>query len=72
MLLNLGVLLAVVGVSTVRWSLALAGGTAVVVAVRWQGAALYHQLRRALPARFAMSVRYHVAAAALLPLGAGS
>jgi nitrite reductase (NO-forming) len=68
-LLNAGVLLAVVGVSTVRWPLAVAGGAAVVVAVGWHGTALLLQLRRALPARFAMTVRYYVAAAALLPAG---
>jgi len=68
-LLSVGVLLAVVGVSTVRWPLALAGGAAVAVAVAWHGAALLLQLRRALPARFAMTVRYYVAAAALLPVG---
>ena len=68
-LLDAGVLLAVVGVSTVRWPLAVAGGAAVVGAVGWHGAALLLQLRRALPARFAMTVRYYVAAAALLPVG---
>ena len=68
-LLNAGVLTVVVGVSTVRWRLAVAGGAAVAVAVGWHGIALLRQLLHALPARFAMSVRYYIAAAALLPIG---
>jgi nitrite reductase (NO-forming) len=39
-------------------------------AVGWHGVALVLQMRRALPARFAATVRYYVAAAALLLLGA--
>lgn len=69
-LLNLGVLLVVVGVLGSRWSVTVTGGAAVIIAVAWHGAALLAQRRAALPARFGMIVRYYVAAAALLPVGA--
>lgn len=69
-LLNLGVLLVVTGVMTAHWPVTVVGGTAVGVAVTWHGAALLAQLRSALPTRFAVTVRYYVAAAALLPVGA--
>jgi len=70
LLLNLGVLLVVTGVMTAHWPVTVLGGTAVAVAVAWHGAALLAQLRSALQARFAVTVRYYVAAAALLPVGA--
>lgn len=67
--LNLGVLLVVAGVVTTWWPATVAGGTAVAAAVVWHGVALVRQLRAALPARFGLTVRYYVAAAALLPVG---
>lgn len=70
LLLNVGVLLVVIGVMTAHWPVTVVGGTAVAVAVAWHGAALLAQLHSALPARFAVTVRYYVAAAALLPVGA--
>jgi nitrite reductase (NO-forming) len=68
-LLNAGVLLVVTGVTTAWWLLTSAGAAAVVGAVAWHGAALLARLRAALPARFAVTVRYYVGAAALLPVG---
>ncbi|HEU5037275.1 MAG TPA: multicopper oxidase domain-containing protein [Nocardioides sp.] len=68
--LDLGVVAVLAGVLSDRWPLAVAGATAVAVAVGWHGAALLRQLRTALPARFGVTVRYYVAAAALLPAGA--
>lgn len=69
-LLNGGVVLVVVGVLTDRWLVTAAGASAVALAVLWHAAVLVGQLRSALPARFAMTVRYYIAAAALLPVGA--
>ncbi|WP_310961025.1 multicopper oxidase domain-containing protein [Nocardioides terrisoli] len=68
-LLNLGALVVVLGVTGVHWEVAAAGGTAVVAAVGWHGVSLVLQLRRALGSRFAVTVRFYVASAALLPVG---
>ncbi len=70
LLLNGGAVLVVGGVLSDVWPVTLVGATAVVSAVGWHGVALVLQLRRALPSRFGATVRYYVAAAALLPLGA--
>ncbi len=69
-LLNGGTALVVAGVLAGRWPVTAAGATAVAVAVLWHGGSLVTRLRAALPARFAMTVRYYVAAAVLLPVGA--
>ena len=63
MLLNGGVILVVAGVPSDVWPLTLLGATAVGFAVLWHGWSILRQLRAALPARFAPSVRYYVAAA---------
>lgn len=70
LLLNAGALAVVVGVPARWWELTLAGATAVAVAVLWHAAGLVRQLRHALPSRFAAMVRYYVAAASFLPVGA--
>ena len=70
-LLNLGVVVVVAGVLSDIWSLTLAGASAVSLAVVWHGSSLVVQIRRSLPGRFNATVRYYVAAAALLPVGAG-
>ena len=70
LLLNGGVLGVVGGVLGDRWAVTAVGATAVATAVVWHGAALVMQMRRALPARFGATVRYYIAAACLLPLGA--
>ena len=69
--LNVGVALVVVGVPAGLWSITVAGATGVAAAVTWHGASLVRQMRRALPSRFGATVRYYVAAACLLPVGAG-
>ncbi|GEP35792.1 hypothetical protein NSZ01_35600 [Nocardioides szechwanensis] len=68
-LLNAGVVVVVTGVLASAWPVTIAGGTAVALAVVWHGATLVARLRAALPARFAVTVRYYVASAALLPVG---
>lgn len=69
-LLNGGVVLVVGGVLAGQWWVTVAGATGVSLAALWHGGSLVAQLRAALPARFAMTVRFYVAAAALLPVGA--
>lgn len=71
LLLNAGVVAVVVGVPGNVWPVTAAGAAMVAGAVGWHGAALLLRLRRALPARFGATVRYYVAAAVLLPVGAG-
>ncbi|WP_239456544.1 multicopper oxidase domain-containing protein [Nocardioides solisilvae] len=70
-LFNAGVVAVVAGVLSSTWAATAAGAAAVVLAVGWHGVVLARQLRRALAARFAPTVRYYVAAACLLPFGAG-
>lgn len=69
-LLNGGVLVVVSGVVAEVWPVTAVGAAAVTLAVADHGISLVRQMRRALPARFGMTVRYYVAAAALLPVGA--
>ncbi|MFE9094278.1 multicopper oxidase domain-containing protein [Streptomyces sp. NPDC007264] len=69
--LNAGAVAVVGGMLTGTWPAVLAGGTAVAAAVLAHAVWLVRLLRRALPSRFAMTVRYYVAASALLPVGAG-
>ena len=52
-----------VGVPTGVWPLTVAGATAVSGAVLWHGIQLWRRLRRALPGRFRVTVRYYLAAA---------
>ena len=68
-LLTAGAAAVVVGVPTTWWWLTLAGGTLVAVAVGWHGLVLWRMLRRALPARFRVTVRYYLGAAASLLVG---
>ncbi len=69
-LLNGGAVVVVVGVLTAQWVITAVGATAIAAVALWHGTLLFLQLRRALKARFAMTVRYYVVAAALLPVGA--
>ncbi|MEN0072663.1 MAG: copper oxidase, partial [Propionicimonas sp.] len=58
-----------VGVPTAWWLLTLAGGVLVATAVGWHAAVLWRMLRRALPARFTVTVHHYLAAAGCLLLG---
>ena len=69
--LNLGVCAVVGGVLASRWPVTVLGATAVSGSVVWHGVALVSMVRRSLPSRFSPVVRYYVAAACLLPVGAG-
>ena len=59
-----------VGVPAGWWPLTAAGALAVSAAVVRHGTVLWRRLRRALPGRFRITVRYYLAAAAALPVGA--
>ena len=69
--LIVGVGAVLVGVPTGWWPLTAVGATAVSGAVAWHGIQLWRRLRRALPGRFRVTVRYYLAAAACVPIGAG-
>ena len=69
-LLISGVTAVLVGVPTGWWPLTVVGAVAVSGAVVWHGIQLWRRLRRALPGRFRITVRYYIAAAACVPVGA--
>lgn len=71
-LLNTGAASAMAGVVFSVWPAAVAGAAAVGGAAAWHGGALLLRLRRALPSRFASTLRYYLAACALLPFGAAA
>ena len=70
-LLTAGAAAVLIGVPTTLWPLTLAGGALVAAAVGWHGLTLWRMLRRALPARFRVTVRYYLGAAASLLVGVG-
>ena len=70
-LVTAGTAAVLIGVPSELWSLTLLGGTSVMVAVGWHGVTLWTMLRRALPARFRVTVHYYLCAAASLVVGAG-
>ncbi|WP_144573834.1 cbb3-type cytochrome c oxidase subunit I [Brevibacterium jeotgali] len=65
-----GVCCVITGVPTSLWPLVLVGATVVAAAVVWHGIAMGRRLRAALPSRFAVTVRYYLAASVCLPVGA--
>lgn len=69
--LNLGAVGVIGGMFFDRWYVVLAGACLVAAAVTAHAVWLVRLMRRALPGRFSMTVRYYVAASALLPVGAG-
>lgn len=70
-LLALGTAVVLVGVPTGWWWVTLTGGLLVIATVAWHGIVLWRMMRRALLSRFRMAVRYYVASAAFLVVGAG-
>lgn len=68
--LVVGVLCVIIGVPAALWPLVVVGATVVAAAVVWHGIAMLRRLRAALPSRFAVTVRYYLAASACLPVGA--
>jgi nitrite reductase (NO-forming) len=67
---NAGALAVITGQLTSIWPVTAAGAASVATAVVWHGARLVQDLRTALPSRFAVTVRFYVAAACFLPVGA--
>ncbi|MFF0989881.1 multicopper oxidase domain-containing protein [Kocuria nitroreducens] len=69
-LLNAGIVVLIAGLlSTWYWLIVLAAAL-IGSALAWHGTALLGQLRTALPSRFAVTVKFYVVAAFLLPVGA--
>ncbi|MFZ1411421.1 MAG: copper oxidase, partial [Micropruina sp.] len=65
-----GALFALIGVPAKLWPLVALGAALVIAAVGWHGVHLWRAMRRALPGRFRIVIRYYLAAAACLPIGA--
>ncbi|MGV0874086.1 multicopper oxidase domain-containing protein [Mycolicibacterium sp. XJ879] len=68
---NIGAVAVVAGMIVGFWPAVLTGGIAVAAVALAHAATLLRQLRCALPSRFGDTVRYYIAAAALLSVGAG-
>ncbi|WP_051607078.1 multicopper oxidase domain-containing protein [Microbacterium sp. CH12i] len=71
LLSNVGATLVFVGVPLAIWPLSLAGATSLIIAVAWHGVSLYRRAKRSMPGRFGRTIRFYIAAAAMLVLGAG-
>ena len=69
-LVNGGTVVVVIGVLADLWPITAAGAVLVATAVIWHGISLLTKLRHALGSRFAHTIRYYIAAACFLPLGA--
>lgn len=70
LLANGGTAAVIAGVLTHVWAVTAAGAAAIIVAVLWHGVSLVRRARASLPGRYGKMIRYYVAAAAFLPLGA--
>lgn len=70
-LLTVGAAAVLIGVPTTWWPLTAAGGLLVAVAVGWHAWTLWRMLRRALPGRFRVTVRYYLWAGGCLLVGVG-
>lgn len=68
--LNASMIVLMVGIVAHLYPLTIVGSAGVGLVVAWHGLALLTQLRTALPARFAVTVKFYIAAAWLLPVGA--
>ena len=68
-LFNTGALTVLAGMFTNHWVVVLTGGVAVAATGVLHAFVLLRQMSRALPSRFGLTVRYYVAAGALLPIG---
>lgn len=65
-----GVVLVLVGVTLERWAVAVAGAVLVADAVAWHAVALWRRARASIAGRFRVVVRYYLAAAGWVPVGA--
>ena len=67
---NAAAALVVAGVLSGVWAITVTGAAALIVAVGWHGATLFARMRGSMPGRFGRTIRYYIASAALLTLGA--
>lgn len=67
---NSAAALVIAGVLSGVWAVTVAGAAGLIVAVGWHGATLLARMRGSMPGRFGRTIRYYVASAALLTLGA--
>ncbi|MFC7788551.1 multicopper oxidase domain-containing protein [Microbacterium sp. MAHUQ-60] len=67
---NAGAAVIIAGVLSHLWPATLVGAAALVVAVVWHGISLLQRSRRSMPGRFGRTIRYYIASAALLAVGA--
>ncbi len=68
-LFNAGALAVVLAMNHDRWGVVAMGAAITAVAVSWHAVVLLGRLSRSLSSRFAVTIRYYVAAAALLVVG---
>ena len=68
--LNVGIVLLIAGLLSTWYWLTVLAAVLIGAALTWHGTALLGQLRTALPSRFAVTAKYYVVAAFLLPVGA--
>ncbi len=68
-LFNTGALTVVAGMILDNTGAVLVGATAAALVAGWHAVVLLVRMRRVLPSRFGTTLRYYVAAAALLPVG---
>lgn len=68
--LNISIIALMLGVVLALYPMILVGAIGVGVMVAWHGLNLLLQLKRALPARFDVTVRFYIVACGLLPIGA--
>jgi len=69
-LANGGTVLVIGGVLSRTWPVTLVGAAAIIVAVVWHAASLVRRARGSLPGRYGWTIRYYIAAAVFLPIGA--
>ncbi|GAA5226576.1 multicopper oxidase domain-containing protein [Paeniglutamicibacter antarcticus] len=69
-MLNAGTSVVIIGVLSGLWPITALGAALIAGAVIWHGANLFTRMRRALPSRFGATVKYYIAAACFLPVGA--
>lgn len=69
-MVNLGAIAVFAGVPTALWPLTTIGAVLVAAAAIWHASSLIRRMRGALTGRFSGTVRYYVAAAVALPIGA--
>ncbi|GAA3931244.1 multicopper oxidase domain-containing protein [Microbacterium soli] len=67
---NAGSAAVIAGVLSGIWPVTIAGAASLIAAVVWHGISLVRRARGSMPGRFGRTIRYYVASAALLTIGA--